>query len=153
MAPTIGHLPFQISSLTKGLVPFKRSHYLIKQGKSKEMAESAEGGGLFSVGWPRSIFLKMWLLNRDLNEVRNRATWGAFQPEGTMRVQRPEMGAAWGVQGAAECVCVWVGGHSDRGQWRGGLWAEDMISLLLGEETSGGLGINRNTSQGVPAMI
>ena len=23
-----------------------------------------------------------------------------------MRVQRPEMGAAWGVQGAAECVCV-----------------------------------------------
>lgn len=45
-----------------------------QQGKSKEMAESAEGGGLFSVGWPRSIFLKMWLLNRDLNEVRNRAT-------------------------------------------------------------------------------
>ena len=28
-----------------------------------------------------------------------------------------------------------------------------MISLLLGEETSGGIGINRNTSQGVPAMI
>ena len=25
-----------------------------------------------------------------------------------MRVQRPEMGAAWGVQGAAECVCVCV---------------------------------------------
>lgn len=76
--------------------------------KEKEMAESAEGGGLFSVGWPRSIFWKTWLLNRDLNEVRNRATRGAFQPEGTMRAQRPEMGAAWGVQGAAECGGRWA---------------------------------------------
>lgn len=83
------------------------------------MAESAEGGGLFSVGWPRSIFLKMWLLNRDLNEVRNRATCSpvrSIAARGNNGSAKSEMGAAWGVQGAAE----WEGGIVT-GQWRGGL--------------------------------
>ena len=116
------------------------------QGKSKEKAESAEGGGLFSVGWPRSIFLKMWLLNRDLSEVKNRATCSPVRSiaaranNGSAKVRD---GSCLGCSRSSRVG----GGHSERGQWRGGLWAEDVISLLLGEETSGGTGLNRKTSR------
>lgn len=89
------------------------------QGKSKEMAESAEGGGLFSVGWPRSIFLKMWLLNRDLSEVKNRATCSpvrSIAARGNNGSTKVRDGSCLGCSRSSRVG----GGHSDRGQWRGG---------------------------------
>lgn len=111
--------------------------------EEKEMAESAEGEDCFPVGWPRSIFWENVAVEQRPEWSENRATEGAFQPEGANQAKARDR-AAWGVQGAAE-ECGRLGIVT--GGSRGGLWAEDMISLLLGEETSGGIGINRNTSQ------
>lgn len=92
-----------------------------QEGKSKEPTESAEGGGLFYVGWPRSSFLKMWLLNRDLNEVRKRGTWVPRGEHFRQREQRECKGQRWELPGVYKELRGLLG-YSDRaGSGRRGL--------------------------------
>lgn len=63
---------------------------ICQEGKKRRWQRVQREGDCF-LGWPRSIFWKTWLLNRDLNEVRKQSHTEHF----SQREQCERKGQRW----------------------------------------------------------